>query len=230
VEQKREIHVALIPDGNRRWARKRNKPEWYGHLAGARKMRQFMDWVLEHPEIKMVSIYGLSTENLQRNEKELKRLWSIYKREIKKLRNSKKIKENSVRINIIGEEAFWTPSFRHAAKSVMKTTENYTKNVLNVLIAYGSQSEILTSIKKVAKAGVRAIPPLKDALINYLMVNRPADLIIRTGGQKRLSNFLLYQAAYAEIYFSDTLWPDFSKKDFEKILKWFWEQERKFGR
>jgi len=230
VEQKREIHVAIIPDGNRRWARKRNKPEWYGHLAGAKKMEQFMDWVLEHPEIKMVSIYGLSTENLKRNKDELKKLWTIYKREIKKLRSSKKIKDNNVRIKIIGEEAFWSPDFKHAAKSVMKTTENYTKNVLNVLIAYGSQSEILTSIKKVAKAGVKAIPPLKNALINYLMVNRPADLIIRTGGQQRLSNFLLYQAAYAEIYFTDILWPDFSKKEFEKILKWFWNQERKFGR
>lgn len=215
---------------NRRWARKRNRPEWYGHLAGAKKMEQFMDWVLEHPEIKMVSIYGLSTENLQRNEKELKRLWDIYKREIKKLRSSKKIKENNVRINIIGEEAFWRSDFKHAAKSVMKTTENYTKNVLNVLIAYGSQSEILSSIKKIAKAGVKAIPPLRNTLINYLMVNRPADLIIRTGGQQRLSNFLLYQAAYAEIYFTNTLWPDFSKKEFERILKWFWDQERKFGR
>jgi len=215
---------------NRRWARKRSKPEWYGHYAGAKKMEKFVDWVLGHPEIKMVTVYGLSTENLQRDRKELKRLWNIYKTEIKKLRSSKKIKENNVRINIIGEEAFWTPDFKHTAKSVMKTTENYTKNVLNVLIAYGSQSEILNSVKKIAKAGVKAIPPLRNALINYLMINRPADLIIRTGGQRRLSNFLLYQAAYAEIYFSDTLWPDFSRKEFEKILDWFWKQQRKFGR
>ena len=229
-QPKRNIHIALIPDGNRRWARKRNRPEWYGHLAGAKKMEEFMKWVLEHPEIKMVTIYGLSTENLQRDKKELSKLWSIYKTEIKKLQSSKKIRDNGVRINVVGEEAFWSPNFKHTARSVMKSTASYTKNVLNILIAYGSQSEILNSFKKVAKAGVKAVPPLKNALINYLMINRPVDLIIRTGGQKRLSNFLLYQAAYSEIYFSDTLWPDFSKKEFEKILRWFWKQERKFGK
>jgi len=230
TEIKRPIHLAVIPDGNRRWARKRSKPEWYGHYAGAKKMEQLMDWVLEHPEIKMVSVYALSTENLQRDEKELNKLWIVYKRELKKLLTSKKIRDNNVRINILGEESFWRPDFKHLSGYVMKTTENYTKNVLNILIAYGAQSEILSSIKKVAKAGVKAIPPLRDALIKYLMINKPVDLIIRTGGQKRLSNFLLYQAAYAEIYFTDTLWPDFSRKEFEKILKWFWEQERKFGR
>jgi tritrans,polycis-undecaprenyl-diphosphate synthase [geranylgeranyl-diphosphate specific] len=230
VEQKRDIHVAIIPDGNRRWARKKNKPEWYGHLAGAKKMEQLMDWVLEHPEIKMVSVYALSTENLNRNEKELKKLWSIYEREIKKLLTSKKIKDNNVRVNIVGEESFWRPDFKHLSKYVMKNTENYTRSVLNILIAYGSQYEILSSIKKIAKVGVKAIPPLKDALIKYLMINKPVDLIIRTGGQRRLSNFLLYQAAYSELYFTDTLWPDFSRKEFEKILKWFCSQERKFGR
>jgi undecaprenyl diphosphate synthase len=193
-------------------------------------MEELLDWVLEHPEIKMVSIYALSTENLQRSEKELGKLWLIYKREIKKLIKSKKIKDNNVRVNIFGEENLWKPDFKHISKSVMKTTENYTKNVFNILIAYGAQSEILSSIKKIAKAGVRAIPPLRDALIKYLMVNRPVDLLIRTGGQRRLSNFLLYQAAYSELYFTDTLWPDLSRKEFEKILKWFWNQRRKFGR
>lgn len=227
---KRDIHIALIPDGNRRWARKRNRPEWYGHYVGAKKMEKFMDWVLEHPEIKMVTIYGLSTENLQRNEKELSKLWNVYKAEINKLRKSKKVRDNNIRINVMGEEIFWSPDFKHVASSVMKSTRNYTKSVLNILIAYGSQSEILSSIKKIAKVGVKAIPPLRNVLINYLTINKPVDLVIRTGGQRRLSNFLLYQAAYAEIYFSNTLWPDFSRKEFEKILKWFWYQQRKFGK
>ena len=227
---KREIHVALIPDGNRRWARKKNKPEWYGHYAGAKKMEDFLDWTLEHPEIKVVSIYGLSTENLKRSEKELSKLWDIYKRELEKIRSSKKIKNNKVRVNVIGEDNLWRTDVKHVARTVMKTTENYTRSVLNILIAYGSHSEILSSIKKIVKVGVGAIPPLRDTFVNYLKINKPVDLIIRTGGQRRLSNFLLYQAAYSEIYFSDTLWPDFSKKEFEKIIRWFWTQERKFGR
>lgn len=228
--KKREIHVALIPDGNRRWARKKNKPEWYGHYSGAKRMEEFLDWTLEHPEIKIVSIYGLSTENLKRSEKELGKLWDIYKKELEKIRNSKKIRDNKVRVNVIGEVSLWRADVKHVARTVMKTTENYTKSVLNILIAYGSHSEILSSIKKIVKAGVKAIPPLRDTFVNYLKINKPVDLIIRTGGQRRLSNFLLYQAAYSEIYFSDTLWPDFSKKEFEKIMRWFWVQERKFGR
>ncbi|MEM5778538.1 MAG: polyprenyl diphosphate synthase [Candidatus Aenigmatarchaeota archaeon] len=227
---KRDIHLALIPDGNRRWAKKRNKPEWYGHYEGAKKMEEFLNWISEHPEIKMVSIYALSTENLKRSKEELNKLWEIYTKEIKKLKNSKKIKENNIKVNIFGEENFWPNDFKHVAKSLMRTTENYTKNILNVLIAYGSQYEILNAVKKVIKFGVKAIPPLKNAFVKYLMINKPVDLIIRTGDQYRLSNFLLYQAAYSEIYFSKTLWPDFTKKEFEKILKWFWKQERKFGR
>jgi undecaprenyl diphosphate synthase len=228
--EKREIHVALIPDGNRRWAKKKGRPEWFGHYSGAKKMEQFLDWTLEHPEIKVVSIYGLSTENLKRNEKELGKLWDIYKKELRRIQESKKIKDNNVRVNVIGEEALWRADVKNVARSVMKSTDMYTRSVLNILIAYGSHSEILSTIKKMLKMGVKAIPPLRDVFIDYLKINKPVDLIIRTGGQCRLSNFLLYQAAYSEIYFTDTLWPDFSRKEFEKILKWFWEQQRKFGK
>lgn len=193
-------------------------------------MEEFLDWVLEHPEIKTVSIYGLSTENLNRSKKELSKLWDIYKRELKKLQNSKKIKNNKVKINVMGEEDLWRSDVKHVAKSVMRATESYTRSVLNILIAYGGQNEILNAIKKIVKFGVKSIPPLRDSFAKYLMINKPVDLIIRTGGQYRLSNFLLYQAAYAEIYFSNTLWPDFSRKEFEKILNWFWDQKRKFGK
>ncbi len=227
---KREIHVAVIPDGNRRWSRKRGRPEWYGHYSGAKKMEQFLDWTLKHPEIRTISVYGLSTENLNRPKEELAKLWPIYKSEVSKLATSKKVARNSIRVNVVGDESLWRSDFRSAARSVMKTTENYTRILFNILIAYGSQSEILSSMKRVVKTGVKSIPPLRDALIKYMKISKPVDLIIRTGGQCRLSNFLLYQSAYSEIYFSKTLWPDFSEKEFEKILRWFWKQERKFGR
>lgn len=223
-------HIALIPDGNRRFSRKYNKPEWYGHLRGARKLEEFLDWVIEHPEITMVSIYALSTENLNRSEKELSKLWDIYHREFGKLSKSKKIVKHGIRVNIIGEMDKWRPDVRHVAKSLMKATGNYTKSVLNILLAYGSQSEILHSVKMLVKAGARKVPHMRDALNNYLMIDVPVDLVIRTGGQFRLSNFLLYQCAYAEIYFSKTLWPDFSKAEFERILKWYKKQEKKYGR
>jgi len=227
---KSDVHIAVIPDGNRRWANKHNKPEWYGHVAGAEKLEKVLDWCLEHPEIKMISVYALSTENLNRSKKELNKLWWVYEKNFRKILKSEKIRDNSVRVNILGDSGIWRSDVRQAAKAVEKATSNYANIIWNIMIAYGSQFEILSAIKKVVKAGVKAVPPLRNSFVKYLMINRPVDLIIRTGGQCRLSNFLLYQAAYSEIYFSDTLWPDFSRKEFEKILRWFWIQKRKFGK
>ena len=224
------LHVALIPDGNRRWSEKNGKPEWYGHYAGARKMEDFMDWVLEHPEIKIVSIYALSTENLNRSEAELKKLWDIYNKEFRKLMTSKKIKVNGVRINVIGEQKTWRPDVKNVAKELMKATKNYTKSVLNVLLSYGGRSEIFNSAKVMAKRRMEKFPKAQDVFASYLMINSPVDLVIRTGGQYRMSNFLLYQAAYAELYFTKTLWPDFTKKEFEKSLRWYHKQQRKYGK
>jgi tritrans,polycis-undecaprenyl-diphosphate synthase [geranylgeranyl-diphosphate specific] len=227
---KPDIHIAIIPDGNRRWARKRNQPEWCGHMAGANKLEKVLDWCLEHPEIKMISVYALSTENLSRSKQELNKLWWVYKQNLQKILNSKKIRKNNVRVNVIGNSNIWRSDVRQTAKDVEKATEDYAKIIWNILLAYGSQFEILSAIKKVVKTGVKAVPPLRDAFVKHLMINRPVDLIIRTGGQYRLSNFLLYQSAYSEIYFSPTLWPEFSRKEFEKILRWFWSQRRKFGK
>ncbi len=178
----------------------------------------------------MISVYALSTENLTRNKKELNKLWWVYEKNFRKILKSEKIRDNSVRVNIIGESDIWRSDVRQAAKAVEKATSSYANIIWNIMLAYGSQFEILNAIKKVVKTGVKAVPPLKNSFVKYLMINRPVDLIIRTGGQYRLSNFLLYQAAYSEIYFSDTLWPDFSRREFEKILRWFWIQKRKFGK
>ena len=224
------MHVALIPDGNRRWSRKKGKPEWYGHYIGAKRMEEFMDWILEHPEIKIVSIYALSSENLNRPQEELAKLWDVYNKEFKKLMKSKKIRDNGVKINVIGEQNNWRPDVKHVAKELMKNTKNYTKSILNVLLAYGGQSEIMQTVRKMAVSTAKKIPTARDVFSNYLMVNKPVDLVIRTGGQQRLSNFLLFQCAYAELYFTETLWPDFTKKEFEKILRWYDEQEKRFGK
>jgi undecaprenyl diphosphate synthase len=227
---KKGIHVALIPDGNRRWAKGKMMPEWYGHYRGAKTMEKFLDWTIEHSDIKTVSIYALSTENLKRSKKELNKLWDVYKSEFDKLRKSKKIRNNRMKIKIIGENMFWRGDVKNAANMLMDTTKQYTRSVLNIMIAYGSHSEILNSVKKIVKRGVSSIKPINDVFIKSLKVSSPVDLIIRTGGQHRLSNFLLFQSAYSEIYFTDTLWPDFSRKEFEKILKWYFKQQKRFGK
>jgi len=224
------MHIAIIPDGNRRWASGQKKPVWWGHVAGAKKMEQFADWCSERPEIKMVSIYALSTENLNRPPEELDKLWDLNQKEFKSLLKSSRAKKNGPRVNVIGNSDLWRSDVRQAARDVMRATRQYTGGVLNVLLAYGSQFEIVNGMKKLVKKGIRTVPFAENTFNKLLMVTQPVDLVIRTGGQCRLSNFLLYQAAYAELYFTDTLWPDFSKKEFEKILTWYDAQQRKFGK
>jgi undecaprenyl diphosphate synthase len=177
----------------------------------------------------MVSIYALSTENIHRDKKELDGLWNIYKKEFQEVLHNKKIRDKGIRINILGNSAIWRSDVRQAAKAVMTSTKNYTRGVVNIMLAYGSKFEILESAKKMLKAGVKRIPFAEETFVNFMEVNRPVDLVIRTGGEHRLSNFLLYQSAYAEIYFSDTLWPDFSKKELVKIIKWYKKRNKKFG-
>jgi len=225
------MHVAIIPDGNRRWAQSNGKPAWWGHMAGAKKMEEFAKWCSKHKEIKTVSIYALSTENLNRSPEELDKLWGIYQREFKAMLSKNKMKKsNGLRVNVIGNNSLWRSDVRQAARDVMRATRQYTGGVLNILLAYGSQFEIMNGVRKLVKTGIKNVPFAEDTFNKLLTVTQPVDLVIRTGGQRRLSNFLLYQAAYAELYFTDTLWPDLSRNEFEKILKWYGTQQRKFGK
>ncbi len=230
IKKDEGIHIALIPDGNRRYAEKLGKPPWYGHMVGAKRIEEFIDWCEKYENIKIVSIFALSTENLKRDKKELEHLWNIYKHQFHKMAHSEKLKERKVKVNILGTEDVWRSDVHQAAKDVMKLTAQYSRKVLNILLSYGSQFEIVDAVRKMIEKGVNKTKIIKNILEEYLLVSHPVDLIIRTGDQQRLSNFLLYQSAYAEIYFSKTLWPEFTEKEFNKIMEWYFEQKRKFGR
>ena len=227
--EEKGIHIAIIPDGNRRWAEKRGKPRWWGHIHGAKKLEDLSAWCMDHPEIKTVSVYALSTENLGRDSTELNKLWTIYKDEFGKLMKDKSIKKNQLRANIIGNTNAWRADVKQAAKDVMDTTKQYTNRVLNIMLAYGSKFEIIEAARTAFNKSVKTVPSVEKLFNQFLLVPEPVDLVIRTGGQRRLSNFLLWQAAYAELYFTDTLWPDLSRKEFEKILRWYIGQKKKFG-
>lgn len=222
VKKSKDIHIGLIPDGNRRYATKSGRPAWEGHKEGAKKIREFIDWCLEYPEIKRVSIFALSTDNLTRPEREIKELWGLYKKNFKSLLKDPKVIENDIQIRILGDKRTWDPDMKDIIKEVITSTKQYSKLVLNFLLAYGSKFEIANAVKKIADMPIKAID-------RFLMVKEPLDLIIRTGGQYRLSNFMLYQAGYAEIYFSKTMWPDFTKNEFNKIMRWYHKQAKKFG-
>ena len=220
---KKDIHLGIIPDGNRRFAKARGKNPWEGHLLGAKKTREFLDWCSNYPQINRVSIYALSTENLNRSKEELDELWKIYASELKHISSDPVIKERGIKIRILGDSNLWRPDLKEAAKEVVKSTKQYSKNILNIMLAYGSKLELNNAMKNVVGKPLQTID-------NFLMVKEPLDLVIRTGGQHRLSNFMLYQASYAELYFTDTLWPEFTRKEFDKIMKWYREQKKKFGK
>ena len=220
---KKGIHIGLIPDGNRRFAKRDDKNVWEGHLQGAKKTREFLDWCMEYPDIKRVSIYALSTENLTRSKEELDELWKIYTRQLKDISTDPVVKEKGIQIRVLGEKNLWKPDLKDVAKEVAKSTKQYSKYILNIMLAYGSKLELNNAMKKVVGKPLQTID-------NFLMVKEPLDIVIRTGGQHRLSNFMLYQASYAELYFTDTLWPEFTRKEFDKIMRWYREQEKKFGK
>lgn len=194
------------------------------------KLKDVAEWCAGDPNIKVVSVYALSTENLNRSKKEVDKLWGIYNKEFKGFLKDKRMRKRDLRIKIVGNSALWRKDVRQAAKDVMNATRNYTQGVLNILLAYGSQFEIINSAKKLVSKGIKTVPLAEDTFNKFLLVNEPVDLIIRTGGEHRLSNFLLYQAAYAEIYFTKTLWPDFSRREFNKILRWYRNRDRRIGR
>ncbi|MCS7134807.1 MAG: polyprenyl diphosphate synthase, partial [Candidatus Pacearchaeota archaeon] len=218
-------HLGVILDGNRRWAKKRNLPPWEGHRAGAKKLQEFLEWCLE-VGIPTVSIYALSTENLKRPKKELREIFKIFEEYIDGLIDKRKnfsiLEKYEVKIRFVGELNSLPRPLLRAMHKVMEKTAKYQKRILNFLVAYGGKSELVNAFKKVAVEVIKKgkIEIREKDIERNLYVPTPLDLIIRTGGYQRLSNFLLWQASYAEIYVTKTLWPDFSKKEFMKILKW----------
>ncbi len=221
--RRRGIHIGLIPDGNRRYAIEQGKHVIEGHREGARRIEDFLDWCNEYPQIKMVSVFALSTENLNRPPEEVHALWNVYKSELRKLLEDPRVREMKIKVRVLGNDGVWKPEIKEIVKDLFESTKSYSRYVLNLLLAYGSKFEINQAVKATIK---KPFTKLDKALY----VKKPLDLVIRTGRQHRLSNFMLYQASYAEIYFSDSLWPEFSREEFDHVMEWYFEQQRKYGK
>lgn len=230
-------HLAVIVDGNRRWAQKnKRKYPWLGHRVGVKNINDFLKWCLE-AGVPKVSVYALSTENLNRPDREVEELFNLFYKYLEDIENdeskvSKLLNKYEVKIKFIGDLEKLPPKMRKLMGKIMAKTAKHQKKALNLLIAYGSKFELTETVKKIAQSvldkGKVEITP-KD-IDDNLMVSSPVDLIIRTGGRHRLSNLLLWQSAYAELYVTDTLWPDFDKDEFIRALKWFDSIKRNFGK
>lgn len=230
-------HIVLLPDGNRRWARERNLPTIEGHLAGYENIKRFCHWCQEK-EIKVMTAFGFSSENWNRPRKEVRYLMHLLERGlVAEMNNYKKNNgENSlfnsgVKVRIIGQRERLPLSLRQVINRIENLTKDNKDSVLNLAISYSGRWDIVQAIKKIIKSRV-PLRKINEELFNgYLSTaNLPApDLIIRTSGVERLSNFLLWQSAYSELYFSDKYWPDFSESDFNKALREYKNRQRRFG-
>lgn len=227
-------HIGVIIDGNRRWAQQNGKRfPWQGHREGARNVDRFLRWCVELG-VPQVSIYALSTENLNREKREVEELFDLFYKYLKKWEEGKDgfLDKYEVRVRVVGDLGRLPPKLRRLAGKLMQKTAKYQKKFLNLMIAYGSQFELTEAIKKIAKKAIETgrveVTP-KDVEKN-LLVPTPIDLLIRTGGYHRLSNFMLWQASYSEFYVTEKLWPDFSKEELIKAIKWFNSAKRNFGK
>lgn len=226
-------HLAVIIDGNRRWARSKGMLSWMGHRKGVKNLDDFLDWCFDLG-IKQVSAYVLSTENLKREKREVEELFRLFyewlERYIKKEFGF--FDKYKVRIRFIGDLDKLPKRLVKLMEKLMIRTAKYQKKALNILVAYGSHFELTETFNKIAEKIIEKgrIEITKKDIEKNLSIPTQVDLVIRTGGHSRLSNLLLWQAAYAEIYVTDTLWPDFSKQDLMKAIEWFNSKQRNFGK
>ena len=220
-------HVAIIMDGNGRWGLKKKNSRNYGHLKGIQTVEKVIKCSLKE-KIPFLTLYTFSTENWKRPESEIDFLFNLIRNSLKK--NLKKIIKQGIKINIIGKKRGLPKDILKIIKLIEKKTFYNKKIVLNLALNYGSKEEILNACNKVLlkKKEIVSIKNLEDKLYTRNMPD--PDIMIRTGGNKRLSNFLLWQLAYAEIFFISKLWPEFNEDDYYKIIKKFYKIKRNFGK
>lgn len=220
-------HIAIIPDGCRRWAKKNGKLPWEGHRIGIETLEKIGTYSLSKFPIKYYTVYGLSVENLQRSKLQLKMLDILYSGHFLRLAKEKVIHENEVQINVFGRMDMLSKKLRDAANVAISATADYKKKFLRIALAYSGRLEIVDAVKKLIS---KKKPITEENISKNLYDNVPEpDFIIRTA-ETRLSNFLLWQGVYSELYFSKKYWPAFSKADYLRALKEFDRRKRRYGK
>lgn len=230
--QKSPDHVAIIMDGNGRWAQKRGKPRLFGHHAGAKRVREIVE-ACPDLGVKYVTIFAFSTENWKRTQSEVAGLMSLFRRYIQK--EARSLFEEGVRVRFIGDRDRLDKKLINLMHELESLTESNDRVHLTIALNYGGRDEVARATRRLAQdvaAGTLDADSVDEqTLTNYLdtCVLPDPDLVIRTSGEARISNFLLWQSAYAEYEFIDTLWPDFSAEIFAEVVDRFAGRERRFG-
>ncbi|WKY47011.1 isoprenyl transferase [Eubacteriaceae bacterium ES3] len=221
-------HVAIIMDGNGRWAKQRNRPRLFGHNAGMKTLKKIVRASSDFG-IKILTVYAFSTENWKRSDEEVSGLMKIavdyFNNEVKELH------ENNVKVNVIGNLNRLSPKVLKAAEGAMSLTKNNTGLIFNVALNYGGRDEILSAVKTIVAEGIAA-EDVTESLISeklYTAGMPDPDLVLRTSGEKRVSNFMLWQMAYSEFFFIDTLWPDFDEDAYADLIIAYQKRNRRYG-
>jgi undecaprenyl diphosphate synthase len=222
-------HVSIIMDGNGRWAKARKLPRIMGHRAGAKAVRKAMEFCHKH-QISTLSLFALSVENRQnRPQKEIEFLLSLFLESLRK--HTAEMHKNNIRVNIIGDRSLLSDVLRRHVEHTEQLTEKNNGLRLLVAIDYSGRWDIMQATQKIIAQGTKAHEVTEDLISSHLCfsgVPEP-DLLIRTSGEQRISNFMLWQCAYSEFYFPECHWPDFDEKVFAKAIEVFQQRERRFG-
>jgi len=217
-------HIAIIMDGNGRWAEEKGLKRVKGHEAGAEIVRQITEYCAAHKDIERLTLYAFSTENWKRPRLEVEFLMKLLEKYLQK--ELQTYLKNNIRFEPIGDLRAFSKSLQKTIRDVKNKTAHCDGLVQSLALNYGAKDEILRAINKIRNTENDITD---EMLSNALDCKHDVDLLIRTGGDHRLSNYLLWQLAYAEIFFRDTLWPDFTTNELEKIIKNFTKIERRFG-
>jgi tritrans,polycis-undecaprenyl-diphosphate synthase [geranylgeranyl-diphosphate specific] len=229
-------HIAIILDGNRRWANENELNPWLGHKKGAETVEQLLDWC-EELNVKFITLYTFSTENFRRKPDEIDEIMKITEEKFRKLITDERIHKNKVHVKVIGRTNLLPESLQQLIADVEKATAHYDNQFLNFAIAYGGRAEIVDAARVIAekvKAGEMEPHDIQEStfekfLYTSHMPKQEPDLIIRTSGEERLSGFLLWQSAYSELVFLDVYWPDFRLIDLLRSMRTFQKRKRRFG-
>ncbi len=218
-------HIAFIMDGNGRWAKKRGMPREYGHTVGVKKFERVVRYCGDIG-IRAVTVYAFSTENWKRPQHEVQAIMGLFNEYLD--RAQKMADENQTQVVFLGDKAIFPQNVRERMEQVEQNTAHYPR-ILNVAVNYGSRDEIVHAVNTLIAQGKTEITEDDISANLYTAHCPPPDLIVRTGSEQRLSNFLLWQAAYAEFYFCDTLWPDMDDADVDAAVEAFYARKRRFG-
>src|SRR5690554_236569 len=226
-------HIAVIMDGNGRWAKLKGLPRTKGHEQGVKSVEHILE-ACSDLNVKYLTLYAFSTENWSRPKIEVKTLMRLLVMNLKN--ETKQFHERKIKLNVIGNLEQLPSKVRKILSEVVQATQIYEDHVLTLALSYGSREELIKAVKEISakvKNNIISTENIDEVLINkhlYTQNLPDVDLLIRTSGEQRISNFLLWQIAYAELYFTDILWPDFSKKEFYEAILDYQQRERRFGK